>query len=915
MADAATISVLLTAKDEASAMLKKVGDNMKGLGSTFAQHGKQIGVGLMAAGAGIEMLAQKQQALTESTRKLAHQTGLTEKEIRGMATSLSNATFPLESALRLMELGSQQGLESAEALKKYANFWDMIGDATGASAEKMAKMGASLAAVGIEVGNETELLGAFGLISRETVGTVAEFIKGISLLAPEMAAMGMSVDDAAVIMTAMEREMGLVGRIARTELKEALEQTETGMAGVLEQLGLNQTQLDKWRGKLLESGNVMGDHAQIVMDSKTTMEKLKSSMDDLIFTHGGLIEKAAILAPLLLAAPPLIAGVTFAMTALEPVIFRVRLAMIGLNLSMGVIAAVILAVGLAITAGILIWKNWDTVVEKTRMVMKKTWEGILKFTEVAANFIIGILNKLTIVWRKQFELIATIVVKLLDLGSKLPFVGDSFEDAAGKIEGFSDMLRDGIPQIDITKNSQEELQRVVEETAATTANGAAVIGDSNTAIANSTEAMVQDVSGQYAVQTQKAGARTAEVIASDKKLIASGEQVSYFTNLNAEHAKISSDKVISAKWAERDAFIQSNKDAIAAGSAEREARDANLAALVSSLSETNQQWKESGATVEEVMKLWSQSTDQSFDEIAADLRTFGTDINDAESLTGAFTRGTGQNFFDMKDDIALALEQASRTVEEKMADMGRIMSGSSFTNAAGQSLGLGQGGMKAFQSMTSGEQVAGIQGAAGEILSKQNLVDLTGGGGAVAGAAIDLIQGRWENDKVRLANEKVLLDGGYGEVDGGIRTQARNSINDHLRMLKAGRYPNLQLLSRDMTHEGAWGQTGDPSPMSIANQLVRQKYGQEKEILQLYTSGAVTAFASGGIVTKPTLGLVGEAGPEAIIPLGRGGGMGTTNNFHFHGAVYGVEDLKEAVVEAVRDHAISGGFSGVFAKA
>ena len=49
-------------------------------------------------------------------------------------------------------------------------------------------------------------------------------------------------------------------------------------------------------------------------------------------------------------------------------------------------------------------------------------------------------------------------------------------------------------------------------------------------------------------------------------------------------------------------------------------------------------------------------------------------------------------------------------------------------------------------------------------------------------------------------------------------------------------------------------------------------------------------------------------------PNGTGPG-GVTNQFHFHGAVYGVEDLKEAVVEAVRDHAISGGFSGVFAEA
>ena len=69
--------------------------------------------------------------------------------------------------------------------------------------------------------------------------------------------------------------------------------------------------------------------------------------------------------------------------------------------------------------------------------------------------------------------------------------------------------------------------------------------------------------------------------------------------------------------------------------------------------------------------------------------------------------------------------------------------------------------------------------------------------------------------------------------------------------------------------------------------------------------------------------LVGERGPELVNlpggsyvnPHGSGGMGGVTNQFHFHGSVYGVEDLKEAVVEAVRDHAISGGFSGVFAEA
>ena len=34
----------------------------------------------------------------------------------------------------------------------------------------------------------------------------------------------------------------------------------------------------------------------------------------------------------------------------------------------------------------------------------------------------------------------------------------------------------------------------------------------------------------------------------------------------------------------------------------------------------------------------------------------------------------------------------------------------------------------------------------------------------------------------------------------------------------------------------------------------------------------VPALAGGGIVTQPTLALVGESGPEAIIPLDRAGG-------------------------------------------
>jgi hypothetical protein len=47
------------------------------------------------------------------------------------------------------------------------------------------------------------------------------------------------------------------------------------------------------------------------------------------------------------------------------------------------------------------------------------------------------------------------------------------------------------------------------------------------------------------------------------------------------------------------------------------------------------------------------------------------------------------------------------------------------------------------------------------------------------------------------------------------------------------------------------------------------------------------ALAKGGIVTRPTMALVGEKGPEAVIPLSRGGiGGSGTLEVHFHGGTF-----------------------------
>ena len=75
----------------------------------------------------------------------------------------------------------------------------------------------------------------------------------------------------------------------------------------------------------------------------------------------------------------------------------------------------------------------------------------------------------------------------------------------------------------------------------------------------------------------------------------------------------------------------------------------------------------------------------------------------------------------------------------------------------------------------------------------------------------------------------------------------------------------------------------------------------------------IPTLAQGGIVKQPTLAMIGEAGPEAVVPLsGNGAGaMSKTINVYLTGPTYGFDDFEDRVSEAIRDGARRGGFEGV----
>jgi hypothetical protein len=72
----------------------------------------------------------------------------------------------------------------------------------------------------------------------------------------------------------------------------------------------------------------------------------------------------------------------------------------------------------------------------------------------------------------------------------------------------------------------------------------------------------------------------------------------------------------------------------------------------------------------------------------------------------------------------------------------------------------------------------------------------------------------------------------------------------------------------------------------------------------------VSKFADGGIVTGPTLGLVGEAGPEAIIPLsklGQGGGLTINLNGDFYTTTEVAEEFGNELARIIKNQINLGG--------
>lgn len=159
------------------------------------------------------------------------------------------------------------------------------------------------------------------------------------------------------------------------------------------------------------------------------------------------------------------------------------------------------------------------------------------------------------------------------------------------------------------------------------------------------------------------------------------------------------------------------------------------------------------------------------------------------------------------------------------------------------------------------------------------------------------------------------------------RIQDLTAFKEKLETLMAEReeyrkhYADLKAQMEDYTAKVQAEQAAQAAAVTNATSTILSSLSQRNQAMgngqQVWSGigGATTPafvprFAAGGIVNGPTLAMVGEAGPEAIVPLNRGGGFGGGINIQIFGDVSGedlIEKVKQGLMRGLRyDSKISG---------
>ena len=409
--------------------------NVKGMGGKMQSAMKGVamaGGALTIAGAAAAKLGQEYQ---EATNTIAAGTGATGKQLEGLTQSFKNVwkDVPQDAATVsgvIADLNTELGLEGDQLEDVSKAFLD-VSRAMGEEAQPMIKAVAdSMVAFGVPAEETRSQLDKLTTVSQAVGVPMTTLADTVKKFGPQLQTMGLSLDEATALVGNMEAAGLSASKMMpglNTAVKKLADEGVTDIAGGLQSMieGIQNAETDS--EALALATDAFGAGAGVRF--KDAIDKGVFSLDDMIKAmdnSDGKVEElgkatlttsdkfdimknkvkeglapignfANTIGPMVIMIPAIATGIS-AMAASQTIATAATwlqtAAMSALNLAMGPIGLIILGIAAAIGAGILIWKNWDVIVEKFREGLEK----IKPVFEVVKEFLTGALDSLKLKW-------------------------------------------------------------------------------------------------------------------------------------------------------------------------------------------------------------------------------------------------------------------------------------------------------------------------------------------------------------------------------------------------------------------------------------------------------------------------------------------------------------------------------------
>ena len=850
MADAGVISVLIQARDQASAQLQKIEANMGKLSSSVMKHRRQIGMAATAMGGAVV----------------------------GFGALSVKAASDVEESINAVNVIFGTGAASI------VKFGETASRSAGLSQSSFNQLAATTGALLKDVGLPME--------------EVSQLTQNLTVRAADMASvMNTSVEDAlSAVGQALRGETEAIRRYAGDVTEATLEQfrlsegIQKSVKEMTEQekrvlrVGLIMSQTSKFAGDFANTQESLANQmriakAEMANASATIGTALLPMMTELINTVTPLITKMStwmkenpeltstlvkvgaavgaillVVGPLLMILPALAAGFTLVMASIFP------------------ITATILAISVAVAAAIIIWRNWGKETNFFIDVLKKVLWPI--------TLIIGAIKNWDKIITTVKDNIRKFVVNIIDMGKKFL---ETIQAMLKFVPGMEDIKR----SIDSGIGKLDDMEGAMHRWA--NAGGAAMedMGDDFAGVEAASEQMAAGIkTNTDKVQTSftETGntmfAVTEEVTAAMRGW---GFEVDISTGIVEEMAV----KMARATRAAADAFEEAGDVAMTAAQKIAEAERIKTGEVEAALEK-----RTSALTVNAAIDRFLSNQLIENMEGVHNARVTLTDRQISE-----IERGNRETARLVAEREKIEKESLARQVAEYEKSF-----------KAQESIRLGAAAEDAAR--TQKQQTPQFR----NMKAQQDALDK-------AQEALRVAEKRWSNQQERLEIIRANAPSGPGSRTAG-------HPEDQLRKdyWWANTKPNMNAL-RDIGIDVNRAKENveilsNNIARNVIPEVVRTGYEiwfKEQEATWTAERAKVGSFANGGI-SGGGLAMVGERGPEIVSlpggsrvhPSGTGPG---SNQFHFHGAVYGLEDLRRVVVEAVRDHALSGGFRGVFGEA